>query len=129
MTYGFDVTARNTAARLISSSAQVRRFIIQNMAQIKEQIAYYMENARQIREGLIAAGYQAFGGVNSPYVWLKTPDNLTSWEFFDYLLENAQIVGTPGAGFGENGKNYFRLTSFGKHEKTAEAMKRFDELF
>ena len=98
-------------------------------AQLKEQVAYYMKNAKVIYDGLKGAGYTVSGGVNAPYIWLKTPGNMTSWEFFDYLLENAQIVGTPGAGFGENGKNYFRLTSFGKHEKTAEAMKRFDELF
>ena len=97
-------------------------------AQIKEQIAYYMENARQIREGLIAAGYQAFGGVNSPYVWLKTPDNLTSWEFFDKLLNEAQVVGTPGSGFGASGEGYFRLTGFGTHENTKEAIKRIQAL-
>ena len=69
------------------------------------------------------------GGVNSPYIWFQCPNGMESWEFFDYLLTNAEVVGTPGAGFGENGKNYFRLTSFGVHEKTAEAMERFDRLF
>ena len=98
-------------------------------AQVAEQIARYMKNAKTIYTGLKDAGFTVYGGVNSPYIWLKTPNDMKSWDFFDYLLENAQIVGTPGAGFGENGKNYFRLTSFGKHEKTAEAMKRFDELF
>ena len=87
-----------------------------------------MENARQIREGLTAAGYQAFGGVNSPYVWLKTPDNLTSWEFFDKLLKEAQVVGTPGSGFGASGEGYFRLTGFGTHENTKEAIKRIQAL-
>ena len=98
-------------------------------AQLKEQVAYYMNNAKTIKQGLKDAGYTVFGGVNAPYIWLKTPGEMTSWEFFDYLLENAQVVGTPGAGFGENGKNYFRLTSFGKHEKTKEAMERFNSLF
>ena len=69
------------------------------------------------------------GGVNSPYIWFECPNGMESWEFFDYLLTHAQVVGTPGAGFGENGKNYFRLTAFGQHESTAEAMRRFEELF
>ena len=69
------------------------------------------------------------GGQHSPYIWLKCPNNMTSWEFFDYLLENAQIVGTPGAGFGKNGEGYFRLTSFGSRENTIEAMERFKKLF
>ncbi|MDO4292130.1 MAG: LL-diaminopimelate aminotransferase [Eubacteriales bacterium] len=97
-------------------------------AQLREQIAYYMENARLIREGLKEAGYRAFGGVNSPYVWLKTPDGLTSWEFFDRLLNGAQVVGTPGSGFGASGEGYFRLTGFGTHENTREALRRIREL-
>ena len=82
-------------------------------AQIKEQIAYYQKNARTIYEGLKNAGYTVSGAVNSPYVWLKTPDNMTSWEFFDFLLEKANVVGTPGSGFGPSGEGYFRLTAFG----------------
>lgn len=92
--------------------------------QTKEQIAYYMNNAKLIREGLTSAGYTVFGGVNAPYIWLKTPDNMTSWDFFDYLLENLNIVGTPGSGFGPSGEGYFRLTAFGSLENTKEAMER-----
>ena len=92
--------------------------------QTKEQIAYYMNNAKIIREGLTNAGYTVFGGVNAPYIWLKTPDNMTSWNFFDYLLENLNIVGTPGSGFGPSGEGYFRLTAFGSLENTKEAMER-----
>lgn len=92
--------------------------------QTKDQIAYYMNNAKIIREGLTSAGYTVFGGVNAPYIWLKTPDNMTSWDFFDYLLENLNIVGTPGSGFGPSGEGYFRLTAFGSLENTKEAMNR-----
>lgn len=93
-------------------------------AQLREQIAYYMKNAEMIREGLTAAGYGVYGGVNAPYIWLKTPDGMSSWEFFDYLLEQANIVGTPGSGFGPSGEGYFRLTAFGSHENTAAALAR-----
>lgn len=92
--------------------------------QTKEQIAYYMNNAKIIRDGLTEAGYTVFGGVNAPYIWLKTPDRMTSWEFFDYLLEERNIVGTPGSGFGPSGEGYFRLTAFGSLENTKEAMER-----
>lgn len=92
--------------------------------QTKEQIAYYMNNAKIIREGLAGAGYTIFGGVNAPYIWLKTPDGMTSWDFFDYLLEEKNIVGTPGSGFGPSGEGYFRLTAFGSLENTKEAMER-----
>lgn len=92
--------------------------------QTKEQIAYYMNNAKLIREGLTGAGYTVFGGVNAPYIWMKTPDGMTSWDFFDYLLEEQNIVGTPGSGFGPSGEGYFRLTAFGSLENTKEAMAR-----
>lgn len=92
--------------------------------QLKEQIAYYMRNAKAIKEGLAQAGYTVFGGVNAPYIWLKTPDDMTSWEFFDYLLEKANVVGTPGSGFGPSGEGYFRLTAFGSYENTITALKR-----
>ncbi len=82
-------------------------------AQLKEQVARYMRNASVIKEGLSAAGYEVYGGVNAPYIWLKTPEKMSSWEFFDYLLENANVVGTPGSGFGPSGEGYFRLTAFG----------------
>lgn len=97
-------------------------------AQTKEQIAYYMNNAKVIREGLASAGYTVSGGINAPYIWLKTPDNMTSWEFFDYLLENANVVGTPGSGFGPSGEGYFRLTAFGSYENTVKAIERIKAL-
>lgn len=96
--------------------------------QTKEQIAYYMKNAAQIREGLKSAGYQVSGGVNAPYIWMETPNHMTSWEFFDYLLENANVVGTPGSGFGPSGEGYFRLTAFGTYENTLEAIERIKKL-
>ena len=96
--------------------------------QLKEQIAYYMNNARLIKGGLQEAGYTAFGGVNAPYIWLKTPKEMTSWEFFDYLLEEKGVVGTPGAGFGPSGEGYFRLTAFGSHENTIAAINRIKEM-
>lgn len=97
-------------------------------AQIKTQIAYYMKNASIIKEGLSAAGYEVYGGVNAPYIWLKTPEQMSSWEFFDYLLEKANVVGTPGSGFGPSGEGYFRLTAFGSHENTAAALERIKQL-
>lgn len=96
--------------------------------QLKEQVGYYMENARIILEGLKEAGYTVSGGVNAPYIWLKTPGKMTSWEFFDYLLENANVVGTPGSGFGPRGEGYFRLTAFGSRENTIEAVERIKKL-
>ena len=81
-----------------------------------------------IYEGLASAGYSVSGGVNAPYIWLKTPDKMTSWEFFDYLLEKANIVGTPGSGFGAHGEGFFRLTAFGTHENTLEAIERIKNL-
>ena len=104
-------------------------FTEEGMAQCRENIAYYQENALIIADTLKRKKIRFFGGIHSPYIWFECPDGMESWQFFDYLLENAQVVGTPGAGFGENGKNYFRLTSFNKHENTIEAMKRFEHLF
>ena len=92
--------------------------------QIKETIAYYQENARVIREGLTEAGLTCFGGVNAPYIWLKTPDGMGSWEFFDKLLKEANVVTTPGAGFGPSGEGYIRLTAFGDADATREAVAR-----
>lgn len=97
-------------------------------AQLKKQIAYYMKNAKTIREGLEASGYTVSGGVNAPYIWLKTPENMTSWEFFDYLLERAGVVGTPGSGFGPSGEGYFRLTAFGSYENTLAALERIKQI-
>lgn len=96
--------------------------------QTAETIAYYMKNAQVILEGLKAAGYSVSGGVNAPYIWLKTPDKMTSWEFFDLLLERANVVGTPGSGFGPSGEGYFRLTAFGTYENTVAAIERIKKM-
>lgn len=97
--------------------------------QIRETIAFYQANARVIYDGLKAAGFQVWGAVNSPYVWMKVPEGMTSWDFFDALLEKAQVVGTPGSGFGPSGEGYFRLTAFGNAEKTKEAIARIQKVF
>ena len=97
-------------------------------AQLKEQVAYYMKNAKYIFNGLKEAGYTVSGGVNSPYIWLKTPKGMSSWEFFDCLLEQVNVVGTPGSGFGPSGEGYFRLTAFGSYENTVEAVDRIKTL-
>ena len=96
--------------------------------QTAEQIAYYMKNAKLIKDGLSEAGFTVSGGVNAPYIWLQTPDGMSSWDFFDYLLTNANVVGTPGSGFGPSGEGYFRLTAFGTYENTVEAVKRIQKL-
>lgn len=93
-------------------------------AQIQQTIDYYMENARLIREGLQAAGLTVYGGINAPYIWLKTPGGMTSWEFFDKLLSECHVVGTPGSGFGPSGEGYYRLSAFGDRENVIEAVKR-----
>ena len=97
-------------------------------AKLKEQVAYYMKNAKYIFNGLKEAGYTVSGGVNSPYIWLKTPKGMSSWEFFDCLLEQVNVVGTPGSGFGPSGEGYFRLTAFGSYENTVEAVDRIRTL-
>lgn len=96
--------------------------------QLKKQVAYYMNNAGYILNGLKEAGYTVSGGKNAPYIWLKAPNGMTSWEFFDYLLEHANVVGTPGSGFGPSGETYFRLTAFGSYENTVEALARIKAL-
>ena len=96
--------------------------------QILENIEYYRENAKIIKNGLQDAGFEVFGGINSPYIWLKTPNNMKSWDFFDKLLEKANVVGTPGSGFGPSGEGYFRLTAFGTQENSIEAIKRIKEI-
>lgn len=133
-----DVTLNSLWARRHGTKFNGAPYIIQaagaavyseeGQKQTGEQIAYYMNNAKVIREGLVMAGYEVYGGVNAPYIWLKTPNNMTSWEFFDYLLEKANIVGTPGSGFGPSGEGYFRLTAFGSYENTLEAMERIKAL-
>ena len=93
-------------------------------AQVQETIAYYLNNARVIREGLAGVGLTVCGGENSPYIWARTPDGMGSWAFFDQLLQRANVVTTPGAGFGPSGEGYIRLTAFGGAEDTIEAVER-----
>lgn len=100
-------------------------YSIEGNKQIKEVIKYYLENAKIIKDGLKTYGYKVYGGENSPYIWMKIPKGITSWEFFDKLLFEKQIVGTPGSGFGKNGEGYFRLSAFGVRGDIIEAMKRF----
>ena len=96
--------------------------------EVKELVGYYMGNAKIILDGLAGAGFNVSGGVNAPYIWLKTPDNMTSWEFFDFLLDKAHVVGTPGSGFGPHGEHFFRLTAFGSRENTLRAVERLSKL-
>ena len=96
--------------------------------QLSAQVAYYMNNAKVIKEGLKDAGYNVSGGVNAPYIWLETPKGMTSWDFFDYLLDKANVVGTPGSGFGPSGEGYFRLTAFGTYENTVAAIERIKKM-
>ncbi|MCI5880422.1 MAG: LL-diaminopimelate aminotransferase [Lachnospiraceae bacterium] len=103
-------------------------FSKEGMAQCRANIAYYQENARIIADCMEKNSIRYFGGINSPYVWFECPMGMESWEFFDYMLNNIQVVGTPGAGFGDNGKYFFRLTAFGTKENTIEAMERFDKM-
>ena len=133
-----DVTLHSLWARRHGTKYNGAPYIIQRAgeavyspegkAQLKEQVAYYMKNAKVIYDGLKGAGYTVSGGVNAPYIWLKTPGNMTSWEFFDHLLADANVVGTPGSGFGPSGEGYFRLTAFGSYENTLEAIERIKNL-
>ena len=116
-------TKFNGASYIIQKAAEAI-YTEEGQRQIKENIDYYLENAKIIREGLENAGYKVYGGINAPYIWLKVPDGLTSWEFFDKLLHEYNIVGTPGSGFGPSGEGYFRLTAFATRENTIEAMHR-----
>ena len=120
-------TKFNGASYIVQRAAEAT-YSEEGRKQILENIKYYQENAKIIKEGLKEAGYEVFGGVNSPYVWLKTPNNLSSWDFFDELLEKANVVGTPGSGFGPHGEGYFRLTAFGTKENSIEAIKRIKEM-
>lgn len=122
-------TTKFNGVSYIVQNGAAAAFSEKGMAQANENIAYYRENAKIISESLAKKGIRFFGGINSPYIWFECPNNMDSWTFFDYLLENAQVVGTPGAGFGKNGQNFFRLTSFGNRENTIEAMKRIEALF
>ena len=129
-----DVTLHSLWARRHGTKFNGAPYIIQKAGaavyteegqkQTGEQIAYYMNNAKTIRKGLTDMGYTVFGGVNAPYIWLQTPDKMKSWDFFDMLLEKANVVGTPGSGFGPSGEGYFRLTAFGSAENTRKALER-----
>ena len=103
-------------------------FTEEGLRQIHENIAYYQENARIIAETMTKLGVKFTGGINSPYIWFKCPNNMDSWAFFDTMLEKIAVVGTPGAGFGKNGEGWFRLTAFGDRQRTIEAMERFEKL-
>ena len=111
-------------ASYISQRGASAIFTPEGRRQSTEAVEYYMENARMMREGLREAGFEVYGGVDAPYVWLRTPDNMTSWEFFDWLLTEANVAGTPGSGFGPAGEGYFRLTAFNTHENTRAAIAR-----
>ncbi|MCR5546973.1 MAG: LL-diaminopimelate aminotransferase [Lachnospiraceae bacterium] len=133
-----DVSLRDMWARRHGTKFNGAPYIIQRAGEaiyseagqreVREMVGYYMNNAKTIRSGLEEAGYEVYGGVNAPYIWLKTPNNMTSWEFFDYLLENANVVGTPGSGFGPSGEHYFRLTAFGTLENSEKALERIKKL-
>ncbi|WP_347129023.1 LL-diaminopimelate aminotransferase [Neglectibacter timonensis] len=112
----------------ITQRAAEAVFSPQGRRQVMETIAYYQNNARVMAKALEEMGIWFTGGANSPYLWMKCPDGMDSWGYFDYLLNEAEIVGTPGAGFGKNGEGYFRLTAFGDAQKTAEAMERMKKL-
>lgn len=128
-----DIWGRRQGTKFNGVSYPVQRgaeavFTPEGQKQTKETIAYYQENARLIAKTCEELGIKYTGGINSPYIWLKCPNNMGSWEFFDYMLNEIQVVGTPGAGFGKNGDGWFRLTAFGTHEATAEAMERLKGL-
>ena len=116
-------TKFNGVSYVVQRAAEAT-YSAEGKAQIKENIKYYLENAKIIKKGLKEAGFTVYGGVNSPYIWLKVPDGMTSWEFFDELLEKANVVGTPGSGCGSCGEGYFRLTAFGTKENSIEAINR-----
>lgn len=120
-------TKFNGVSYVVQRAAEAT-YSIEGRKQILENIKYYQENASIIKNGLQEAGFEVFGGVNSPYIWLKTPNNMKSWDFFDKLLEEANVVGTPGSGFGPSGEGYFRLTAFGTQENSIEAIKRIKEI-
>ncbi|MBP5426343.1 MAG: LL-diaminopimelate aminotransferase [Clostridiales bacterium] len=112
----------------ISQMAALATYTEEGQKEIHNVISYYLNNAKLIRNALIEKGFAVYGGVNSPYIWLATPNNMDSWDFFDLLLKKINVVGTPGVGFGPSGTGYFRLTSFASLENTIEAIKRFDSL-
>ena len=121
-------TTKFTGVAYIVQRGAAAVFTEEGVKQVQEHLDYYRENARILADAMDELGIWYTGGKNSPYIWLKCPNGMESWEFFDYLLENANVVGTPGAGFGENGKNFFRLTAFGDRDKTKEAVERIKKL-
>jgi LL-diaminopimelate aminotransferase len=128
-----DLWARRQATKFngvsyITQRAAAAIYSPEGQKQIRATIDIYMENARILREGLTEMGFSVSGGINAPYIWMKTPSGMTSWEFFDYLLHEAEIVGTPGSGFGPCGEGYFRLTAFGSKEASVEALSRIRKL-
>lgn len=122
-------TTKFNGASYLAQKAGEAVFSASGQQEVQATIRYYQANARQILQGLKDLGLATFGGVNAPYIWLQTPDGLNSWAFFDRLLNEANVVGTPGSGFGPCGEGYFRLTAFGSHDKTKEAMDRLRRLF
>ena len=121
-------TTKFNGVPYIVQRAAAAVFTPEGGSKIAENLGYYKKNAKLIADGLKEVGVWFTGGEHSPYIWFRCPGGMKSWEFFDYLLENAQVVGTPGAGFGVNGEGFFRLTAFGSHEVTAEAMERIKKL-
>ncbi len=122
-------TTKFNGVSYIVQKGAAKVFTEEGMAQCRENIRYYQENARMIADTMEKKGIRYFGGINSPYIWFECPMGMESWEFFDFMLKKIQVVGTPGAGFGNNGRNFFRLTAFGTRENTQEAMQRFETLF
>lgn len=120
-------TTKFNGVSYVTQRAAEAVYSIEGMKETKEVISYYMDNAKIILDGLKQAGFEAYGGVNAPYIWWKLPDNIKSFDFLDILLNKYQIVGTPGSGFGPSGEGYFRLTAFGSQEKTKEAMQRISQ--
>jgi len=121
-------TTKFNGCSYVTQQGAAATYTPEGKAQIAKLVDYYMTNAKMIREGIASLGIDVYGGVNAPYIWLKTPNGLGSWEFFDKLLSEAHIVGTPGVGFGQSGQGYFRLTAFGSRENTEAAIERFQKL-
>ena len=115
-------------ASYISQKGAEAIYSIEGQKQIDENIKYYKRNCKILKEGLEEAGYKVYGGVNSPYVWLKIPEKYTSWEFFDKILDEANVVTTPGSGFGEEGEGFIRLSAFGNYEDTLRAIERIKKI-
>ncbi len=122
-------TTKFNGASYVVQKGAAAAYSTDGLAQTTAQIAFYMENARLLREGLTAAGFTVFGGVHAPYIWLRTRDGLTSWQFFDRMLSEAQVVGTPGSGFGPAGEGYFRLSGFNSRANIEEAIGRIRRVF